>query len=171
MKHLSIITASTLLLTACSTITSGTTQPLTVLTPGVEGAECTLVDTKPSTWRVQKTPETVEVNKGDGPMTITCKKSGFKTTEYVMEERFAGATLGNVLIGGGVGIIVDAASGAAQDYPDDIKIWMEPNKWSSSDAKAKWMAERDAYYESLKPKTPSEQQQAPASTGNFNKKS
>ena len=153
---------------ACSTITSGTTQPLTVETPYADNASCTMTDTKNGTWRIEKTPDTREVRKGDGPMTITCQKAGFKTTKVVVQERFAGATLGNVILGGGIGIIVDAASGAAQDYPDVAKVYMEPNKWSSEEAKVNWMKEKAAYEESLKPQQ-QQQKSEVKSTSNVNK--
>lgn len=130
---------------ACSTITTGTTQPFTVKTAKVEGAKCEMVDSKQARWVVSDTPATVEITKGDGPLTVTCSKSGYKTTEVVVKEYFAGATLGNVILGGGVGVIVDAASGAAQEYPDEITVWMEPKTWPSKSAKEEWMAEKAAY--------------------------
>lgn len=170
-KQLSLVLASSALLIGCSTITTGTTQSLTVKTPYANGAECSLVDTKDATWRVSQTPQTLEVTKGNGPMTITCKKSGFKTTSYVMKEHFAGATLGNFLIGGPVGVVVDAASGAAQEYPSEISIWMEPVKFATAQDKADWNAEKMAYEESLKPKVPqNNNENAVKSTSNINTK-
>ena len=155
------------LLGACSTITTGTTQPLTVETAKVSGAACTLTDTKGATWRVQETPQTVEVTKGDGPMTITCTKSGYKEGKVVMQEVFAGATLGNVILGGGIGIIVDAASGAAQEYPDKVVIWMEPKSFSSKAVRQEWLDEKATYEKSLKP-APQHQSNDIKSTGNYN---
>ena len=134
------------LLVGCSTITTGTTQPITIQTAnGVTGAKCELVDSKASRWVINSTPETREITKGDGPLTVTCSKSGFKTAVVVVEETFAGATLGNVLLGGGVGIIVDAASGAAQEYADEVLVWMEPKTFKSASAKDAWFAEKAAY--------------------------
>lgn len=156
-------------LVGCSTITSGTTQPLTVETPHVSGASCTLTDSRSGTWRIENTPDTREVRKGDGPMKVTCQKSGYKTTSLVVQERFAGATLGNIIIGGGIGLVVDAASGAAQDYPDVVRVYMEPNSFSSAKAKEDWMTEKAAYENSLKPNAGQQQQTTPKSTGNFNK--
>ena len=159
-------------LSACSTITTGTTQSLTVETPFADGAKCSLVDTKGSTWRVTQTPQTVEVNKGDGPMTITCTKSDYQRGTTVLEEGFAGMTLGNAILGGGVGLIVDAASGAAQEYPDSVSVWMQPNKWKSSAQKAEWEAAKAAHDAEMEAKKNPSRNEEPAvkSTGNFNKK-
>lgn len=140
-------------MSACSTITTGTTQSMTVETPMTEGATCTLRDSKQAHWVVKSSPGTVEVTKGDGPMKVTCEKAGLETTSKVVQEGFAGMTLGNVLIGGGIGFIVDAASGAAQEYPDVVQVWMKPVNWVSEAYKQEWMnakAEYDAKIETKK---------------------
>ncbi len=141
MKKLLLLT-SVISLGACSTITTGTSQPFTVKTAEVQGASCTLTDSKGASWKVSSTPDTREITKGDGPLKVTCSKSGYKTTSVIVEEGFAGATLGNVILGGGIGLIVDAASGAAQEYPDDVTIWLEPNSFASTAAKEAWFAEK-----------------------------
>ena len=143
-KYVALIALSGLV-SACSTVTTGVRQEITVNTPHVSGAECTLKDTKNGHWTVNKTPETVTVRKGGGPMEITCSENGYKTTTVSLEEYFAGATMGNILLGGGVGIIVDAASGAAQKYPTEISIWMPPQKWASAKAKENWLREKAEY--------------------------
>lgn len=144
MKKLLLI-ATVLALPACSTITTGTTQPFTVETAGLEGASCEMIDSKGARWTISGTPETREITKGDGPLTVTCSKAGYKTTSVDVAEGFAGATLGNVILGGGVGLIVDAASGAAQEYPDKVVVWMEPNSFKSTAAKEAWFAEKAAF--------------------------
>lgn len=170
MKKTNIALSLTLatFLGACSTITTGTTQNVTVETPHAAGAKCSLTDSKGATWRVDETPQSVMVTKGDGPMNVKCEKSGFKSEKIVVQEGFAGATLGNIILGGGVGIIVDAASGAAQKYPEKISVWMEPNNFSSTEAKQKWVEEKAAYEESLKPASQQQQNQEMKSSGNFN---
>ncbi len=134
-----------LIATACSTITTGTTQDLTVETPEVLGATCSLTDSKGATWTVQSTPGTSIVTKGDGPMKVTCSKDGYKTNSIMVEEGLAGMTFGNVLLGGGIGVVVDAASGAAQEYPDVVYVWLQPEKWSSAEAEAKWHEAKAAF--------------------------
>lgn len=133
------------LLSGCATIVSGTDQQLSVDTPDVVGARCSLTDTKSGTWTIEETPGTATVVKGNGPMKISCKKAGYKTGAIVLQETVAAPVLGNVILGGGVGILVDAASGAAQNYPESATVWMEPASWSSSKAKDEWMAKKAAY--------------------------
>lgn len=133
-------------LSGCATIVSGTGQSLTVVTEkGIDGANCELTDKKGGKWYVPHTPGTATVRKGDGPMTIVCKKDGFKTSTLMLEESVTGATFGNIILGGGIGILVDAASGAAQQYPDQVVIWMEPEEWDSEDAKNAWHRNKHEY--------------------------
>ncbi len=35
--------------------------------------------------------------------------------------------MGNIILGGGIGILIDAASGAAQEYPSKVSVIMEPD--------------------------------------------
>lgn len=135
----------TLLLSGCATIVSGSQQSLFIDTPDVEGAKCNLSDSKGGAWYLGNTPGSINVVKGNGPMNIVCKKDGYKTATISLEEDIAGATLGNVILGGGVGILVDAASGAAQKYPDKATVWMEPHRWSSASAKEDWKSRKAAY--------------------------
>jgi len=138
------------LLMGCSTIVSGTQQSVFIDTPLVEDAKCTLKDSKSGAWYLPATPGSATVTKGNGPMHVVCKKDGYKSGIADADDEFAGATLGNVILGGGIGIFVDAASGAAQKYPDKITVWMQPNVWKSAQQKAEWeraKAEYDAEVE------------------------
>lgn len=134
-----------LALTGCATVVSGTQQSIFVETPFTEGASCTLQDSKHGNWYLQSTPASISVLKGNGPMNITCKKQGFQTASVSVEDEFAGATLGNIILGGGIGVFVDAASGAAQKYPDKVVIWMKPQKWASTAQRKEWEDAKAAY--------------------------
>ena len=143
----------------CAIITTGTDQGIRVVTEkDVVGASCTLVDSEGNRSFIPRTPGTTYMTRGNAPMTITCKKTGYKTTILEIDESISGATLGNVILGGGIGIIFDASSGAAQRYPDNVVIWMEPEKWPDENAKLRWEEERRAYIQesiSGKPKSTS----------------
>lgn len=141
-----VLAVLSLALSGCATVVSGTDQNLTVITEkDVEGAHCDLTDKKGGTWHLPNTPGTLTVRKGDGPMTIVCKKDGYKSEVLVVEESFCGATLGNVILGGAVGIFIDIASGAAQQYPDKVIIWMEPKEWSSENERVAWLREKEQF--------------------------
>ncbi len=92
------------------------------------------------------------VQKGDGPMTLTCERKGFKKTVHKFDETFQGATLGNILLGGGIGIIVDAASGAAQVYPNEVKLVMEPEDCASKEEMDKYVRLKKELAEEAKKK-------------------
>jgi hypothetical protein len=161
MKRHSTILAALFVLSACATITTGTSQPLTVVTPYADNASCQLRDTAGGSWYIKETPNTVTVTKGDGPMTITCEKAGYNNGVTVLNEKFQGATLGNIILGGGVGVIVDAASGAAQEYPKDVKVYLEPKKWESETRRSQWMEEKRQYDLELAAKFDSSSKQSP----------
>lgn len=152
MKHFvtNLFLLAAAILSGCATITTGTDQKLTVITEkNVKGAKCTLVDVEGRVSTIMETPGVVSVHKGDGPITITCEKEHFKTVVMEVEEAVHGATLGNILIGGGIGIIIDAASGAAQKYPDQVVVWMEPEEWASETDQLEWIEAKKAYDEKL----------------------
>lgn len=144
MKKLAIV-ISALPLVACASVTTGTTQALTVDTPYAPNAECELQDTAGGHWYAKGTPTTVTVNKGNGPMTIKCSHAGFMPGVLVLDEKFQGATLGNILLGGGIGVIVDASTGAAQEYPKQAKVYMEKEHWSSAQERQQWVDEKLQY--------------------------
>lgn len=132
-------------LAGCATIVSGTQQSLFVDTPEVEGAKCKLTDSKSGVWYLPDSPGSVTVTKGNGPMNISCKKEGYKTASISLEEDVAGAAFGNIILGGGIGIFVDAASGAAQKYPDKAVVFMEPVRWKSDSARQEWKEKKAAH--------------------------
>ena len=135
-------------ISSCATITTGTDQGIKVITEkGIVGANCLLVDSKGNRSYIPRTPGTTYMTRGNAPLTITCAKPGYKSTTLHIDEKVAGATMGNIILGGGIGIIFDASSGAAQRYPDEVVIWMEPEEWPDENAKLQWEEERRAFME------------------------
>jgi hypothetical protein len=130
--------AAALILSSCASIVSGTQQSVFIDTPHVNGAECKLTDSKNGSWYLPSTPGSTSVLKGNGPLNVVCSKSGYETASVSVEETVAGATFGNIILGGGIGIFVDAATGAAQVYPDKVIVWMKPKHFASSAEKKSW---------------------------------
>lgn len=134
------------LLSGCATITSGTSQSVNVVTEkNVSEAKCELIDKKGGKWFIPSTPGSASVKKGDGPLSIICKKDGYITAELMVDETLVPATFGNILLGGGIGIIVDSVSGAAQQYPDQVLVWMEPEKFSTDLERDAWNQEKEKF--------------------------
>ena len=111
--------------TACATVTRGTTEPFTVASepPGAKakttiGFKC---DATPCTFKVE--------HKADFDVTVS--KKGYKTeTQHVTHHFTQGGTaglVGNVVVGGGIGIVIDALSGATQGLtPNPLLVKLEP---------------------------------------------
>ena len=117
--------ACTLVLVAsgCATITTGQNQPISVETPGCQGATCKLANDK-GTWFVSATPGSATVQRAYGDMTVTCEKGEYRSNPYVFKSSTKAMAFGNVIFGGLIGAAVDAGSGAAYDYPTLISVAM-----------------------------------------------
>lgn len=113
-------------LTGCASIVSGTNQIVSVETlhPAgkVVGASCKLENDK-GVWYVT-TPGTVTVHRAYGDMMVKCEKEGFGPGVATVKSSTKGMLAGNLLFGGPIGAGVDAASGAAYDYPNVFQVMM-----------------------------------------------
>ncbi len=86
-----------------------------------------------------QTPRVVEVGRGKETMEVRCTLAAYRPTTELVESKFGGATIGNVLAGGLIGIVIDAASGANMSYPDRVVVLMEPQTFGDE-------ATRDAFF-------------------------
>lgn len=126
-------------LSGCASITTDAMQPVDVTTKSKQGqsitqAKCTLKNEKGS-WSVVA-PNTVSVHKAAGDLAVNCKKSGLPDGNVVAISRAGAGMYGNILIGGGIGAVIDHNSGKAYNYPDKIDVVMGDNvKIDRSDSK------------------------------------
>lgn len=123
-KKLKFILLGTMLfsVSGCASIVSGTTQNVNIATmPADEKSNCTLHDEK-STYQAI-TPTLVTVKKGDGPLKVSCESPSQKG-ETTIPETLDPWYLGNILLGGVIGLVVDGANGAYQKYPEQITVPM-----------------------------------------------
>jgi hypothetical protein len=98
----------------------GSTQSVSVSTTPVQGAACTLTNSE-GTWFLTS-PGSVQVHKTKNDLTVACTKDGYQPGSQVAVSKFGGATFGNIVAGGGIGAIVDAASGANYYYDSPITV-------------------------------------------------
>ena len=111
----------------CASVTRGTTENLTIVsTP--PGAEATISGLDNPTACV--TPCTVVV-KRNADISVSVAKQGYEpqVVQLTKEIPAAGAAgfAGNVLIGGLVGMGVDAVTGAATDHkPNPVDVTLQP---------------------------------------------
>ena len=123
IKNFFISSSIILTISSCATITGNKIQALQVST-NVDGAVCTITNTY-GQWTVE-TPGTVTVSKDSDNLQIICKKKGYKPASVSIESSHTNAsTWGNIVLGGGIGYIVDRNSGAAFVYPGHIKVALE----------------------------------------------
>lgn len=115
---------------ACATIIEGSDQTIAVSTVdkngGIEiaGAECTLTSASIGSHRVM-TPGSVMLPKSKNNVNVVCNKDGYEAGTGSVTSHFAAATVGNLLIGGLIGVGIDAASGASNKYDERIVVTMD----------------------------------------------
>lgn len=116
-----IITAAVLLLSACSSIVEGTSQELVINTTP-EGANCELEREGQIIGRVNPTPGGITIKKSKHDITVTCTKAGYEKATFFNKSDVAGATVGNIILGGGIGWAIDSANGADNKYTTPMNI-------------------------------------------------
>ena len=120
MKKILSLLASFILITSCASTMSGSSQNITV-TSNVQGATCTLSNDK-GTWSLS-TPGSAVVTSSRVNLALTCAKEGYVNGVASLPSKHKdSATLGNVLLGGGIGYIIDRKSGAAFIYPQQVTV-------------------------------------------------
>lgn len=138
LRKLLVIMVAAFGLPACATITSGTSQSLTVLTEPA-GATCELQREGATVGVVNPTPGTVQVSKSQRDMTVRCTRAGHSPGVTTVAAQLQGMTAGNILLGGVIGLGIDAASGAMSRYPENIRVVLPPQHFATE-------AEREAFF-------------------------
>jgi hypothetical protein len=136
---LALVCGATALAAGCATLTTGSSQTVTILSDPA-GAACVLHRDGAVIGAVNPTPGSIAVTKGHGEIAVRCSRSGFIDAEQRLTADFQAATLGNILLGGLIGIVVDAASGASGSYEAQLQVLMVPVEFASA-------AERDRFFE------------------------
>lgn len=107
--------------TSCATIFTGTKDSITFTTTP-EGA-------KVIHKGVEKclTPCTAEIPRGLGKQMVMFQKEGFETKEVKLTKTFNPVTLLNILLGGAIGVGIDAATGSLTKYsPKSYTVDLKP---------------------------------------------
>ena len=90
------------------------------------GANCALEREGNVIARVQQTPGGTTIKKTKHDITIRCTKDGYQEATFLNHSGAAGATFGNIVLGGGIGWAVDSASGADNKYESPVNISLVP---------------------------------------------
>ncbi len=127
MIRLLVVVALVLPCIGCASISRGTTENISISsTPPGATAELSGLDNPTSCV----TPCVVVV-KRSADITVTVNKEGYEPQVIPLNKEIAGSGAagfaGNVLVGGLVGMGVDAATGAAQDHkPNPVIVTLNP---------------------------------------------
>jgi len=109
----------------CASVIKGTTQSVAITTPPTTGARC-ILSSKEGNWEVMS-PGVAKVSKSKEDIQVTCTKVGWQNATATIPSNFQGWTLGNLILGGVIGVGVDAATGAINEYPGAFQVPMQPD--------------------------------------------
>lgn len=126
MRALFTTAAAVVALTGCATIITLGDDDVDVSTPGVVGANCELRSFSGAVRARVITPGTIQLDKDSRDLEAVCNKDGFAEGRGVVESGFEPWFLGNILIGGLVGMVIDIATGNINSYDSSVAVYMEP---------------------------------------------
>lgn len=130
----SSIASVSVFLGGCATVVSGTTQSIAINTDP-QGADCQFMRKGVLVGRINPTPGTFQVSKDYENVAVLCRKDDFDDTAGVIGSEFQAMTLGNILLGGIIGVVVDAASGAMMKYAESVTFTLIPKLFESEGAR------------------------------------
>ena len=82
------------------------------------------------------TPWAVKVEKTKLDILVCCEKEGYCTAEITVESDVAAMTFGNIILGGGIGVVIDSASGASNKYSPSSYLVLEREEAASTGSAA-----------------------------------
>jgi len=101
---------------------------------------------------VVNTPGSLSLPASAAPIQVTCTSKGYRPATAKLDSSANGWMAGNVLfglLGGGIGLLVDAASGAGQQFPPKFSILLEPERFASIAQRDQWYSDRETAVKSL----------------------
>ena len=121
MKTVAVLVA-VILLTGCATLFHGTDgESVMINDQGCPvGTQCVLTNKKGS-WIVEP-PGFLSVPKSDDALKIKCVTPSGQRIHGALDSEVTGTIFGNIILGGGLGALVDAHTDAHRKYADSITI-------------------------------------------------
>ena len=125
MKSILLAIGALTLFSGCASIMNDTSQPMRLETKTAEGttiagADCTISNDKGSVNA--KSGDTPMVRRSDKDLDITCKHPSNPDALARAISRANAGLAGNILIGGGIGAIIDHSKGTAYTYPTWVQL-------------------------------------------------
>jgi hypothetical protein len=98
--------------------------------------------------RTVDTPSNITLPSSAAPLTVTCQADGYKPEAQTLDTSIDGWIFGNVLIGGLIGVAVDAVRDAGEKYPPQMTVVLEPNSFPTAEVRDAWYERRRRLLES-----------------------
>ena len=122
---MSILVSAIALLSGCASVVNDVTHPMKVETKtdaGVKvvGADCILTNDRAST--TIKSGDIANVRRSNTDLDIVCKHPTNPEATARATSRANGGMFGNIILGGGIGAIIDHNRGTAYTYPTWIEL-------------------------------------------------
>lgn len=142
------------------------TQSILINTPHADGSKCVLTDGIGRKWYVTKTPNTVNVEDGHSPLHVVCRKKGYKNTTTTINERkqelltidgervtvglyqqfpTKAPRLVPTVLKESASIFLDPTGNYSTEYPREITVWMEPERFKSEEAMIAWAYDKEIW--------------------------
>lgn len=117
--------AASLLFTGCATVVNDSTHPMRVETKSlagqvVAGAECKLTNDYGTV--AMKSGDTTQVRRSSKDMDIVCRHPENQEAVGRAISRANAGMFGNIILGGGIGAIIDHNKGTAYTYPTWVQL-------------------------------------------------
>ena len=125
MRALYLLLPTVLLSGGCASVVNDVTHPIKVETKTeageiIAGAECTLSNERASL--IIKSGETTNMRRSNTDLKIECKHPTKPDATATATSRANGGMFGNIILGGGVGAIIDHNRGTAYTYPTWLQL-------------------------------------------------
>ena len=112
---------SAMSLSGCASIISGGHQEISIST-SPEGAKCALYRDGAQVGYINSTPGSVTVSRKSGDLWLGCVKDNYDFANAKNASDFNGWVVGNLALGGLVGLVVDMSTGASHAYDHDMNL-------------------------------------------------
>ena len=117
--------AAAIVFSGCASVVNDKTHPIKIETKTeagelVAGADCTLKNDKASS--TAKSGETTNVRRSNADLEVSCKHPTNPEAVAKAISRVNAGMFGNIILGGGIGAIIDHNTGNAYTYPAWIQL-------------------------------------------------
>src|SRR5262249_17780798 len=107
------------------TVIEGRHQQI-LLNTNPPAAECGLYRQGIRIATVPSTPSSALIEKTKHDIWVVCVKQGYQQASYYNRSGAAGATFGNIILGGGIGWAIDSATGSDNKYDSPVNLSLVP---------------------------------------------